>query len=66
MRVVSFDPKLWPTMKQSKEDQSSIALVNCDIQKIKKRRRPADVSEFEVSAGLQTTVQKSPKKNQNW
>ena len=62
MCVVSFDPKLWPTMEPSKEDQSSIALVNCDIQKIKKRGRPADVSEFKVSAGLQTTVKKSPKK----
>ena len=39
VRMVSFDPKLWPNMEQSKEDHSSIALVNCDIQKAKKRGR---------------------------
>ena len=61
VRMVSFDPKLWPNMEQSKEDHSSIALVNCDIQKAKKRGR-ADFSEYEVVAGMQTTIQKSPKK----
>ena len=61
VRMVSFDPKLWPNMEQSKEDHSSIALVNCDIQKARKRGR-ADFSEYEIVAGMQTTIQKSPKK----
>ena len=59
--MVSFDPKLSPNMEQSKEDHSSIALVNCDIQKAKERGR-ADFSEYEIVAGMHTTIQKSPKK----
>ena len=34
--MVSLDPKLWPNMEQLK-DHSSIALVNCDIQKAKRK-----------------------------
>ena len=58
--MVSFEPKLWPSMEQSKEDQFTIALVNCDIQKSKKRGH--SFSEYEVVAGLYTKIQKYPKK----
>ena len=55
-RVISFDPKLRSILEKSREENTSLALVNCNVRKGKFD------SGMEVMANNYTKVQNSPKR----